>query len=483
MTSWIGQHGIILFLLAGYLAVLAQHAIAGKRRTKGLADYYVGGRSMGGVALGISFFATYSSTNSFIGFAGQTYSYGLPWLLFVPVITVFCFVAWRWVAPRLREATASLDSVTIPDFIGFRFGSNAARFSAALIVVFASLLYMTAVFKGAGTLLETFLDIPYAGAIGLVLVIVMLYTAVGGFISVVKTDVVQGVIMVLAAILLFVGTVRAAGGLDTFAAVRELPEGRALFSWDAAMPFPVLFGIMVAGTFKLVVEPRQLSRFYALRTPAEARQGLWVSTLIFLFAYSLLLPLGIYARHLFPAGMADTDRIIPEILSGGVVFHPAVGAFLVLALIAAAMSSLDSVLLVLASTCERDIVGVWRGVIPDAAAIRATRWYVAVFAAITGLIALNPPGGIVALTAFSGSLYTACFFPALILGLYWKKGNGAAVLASFAAGVLTLALWRYVPAMSNVHAVFPAVLFSTGAYAVIAARVPLADPSKEPNRE
>lgn len=468
MTAWLGQHWIILFLLVGYTAILVQHAIAGQRRTKGLADYYVGGRSMGGVVLGISFFATYSSTNSFIGFSGQTYAYGLPWLLFVPIITVFCFVAWRWVAPRLRDATAALGSVTIPDFIGFRFASNTARFTAALIVVFASLLYMTAVFKGVGTLLETFIDVPYAAAIAIVLVIVMLYTAVGGFISVVKTDVVQGLMMVLAAILLFVGTARAAGGLDAFASVRDLPAGRDLFSWNAAMPFPVLLGIMVAGTAKLVVEPRQLSRFYALRTPREARQGLWVSTLTFLFAYSLLLPLGIYAHHLFPAGIGDTDRIIPEILSGGAVFHPAVGAFLVLALIAAAMSSLDSVLLVLASTCERDIVGVWQRAIPEAAAIRATRGYVAIFAILTALIALNPPGGIVALTAFSGSLYAACFFPALILGLFWKGGSGAAVMASFAAGILTLALWRYVPGLTNVHAVFPAVALSTGVYVLLA---------------
>ena len=87
------------------------------------------------------------------------------------------------------------------------------------------------------------------------------------------------------------------------------------------------------------------------------------------------------------------------------------------------------------------------------------------------------------LTAFSGSLYAACFFPALILGLYWNRGNGAAVLASFATGILTLALWRYVPGVSNVHAVFPAVLFSTGAYAIIAARMPMVDPSRWSNHE
>jgi len=65
---WLQQNWLILFLLAGYIAILAQHAIAGHRKTKGLTDYYVGGRAMGGIALGLSFFATYSSTNSFIGF-------------------------------------------------------------------------------------------------------------------------------------------------------------------------------------------------------------------------------------------------------------------------------------------------------------------------------------------------------------------------------------------------------------------------------
>ncbi len=151
---------------------------------------------MGGVAIGLSFFATYSSTNSFVGYAGQAYSYGAPWLLLAPSAVMFSLIAWLWIAPRLREFTASLNSVTIPDFIGFRFGSNRARVLAALITIFASLLYMTAVFKGIGNLLEVFLEIPYEVAILLVFLIVVAYTALGGFISVVRTDVVQGVLMI-----------------------------------------------------------------------------------------------------------------------------------------------------------------------------------------------------------------------------------------------------------------------------------------------
>ncbi|MFQ6045333.1 MAG: sodium:solute symporter, partial [Gemmatimonadales bacterium] len=388
--SRLADNWLILLLLAGYVALMAWHAVVGKRRTRGLTDYYVGGRAMGGIALGLSFFATYSSTNSFVGFAGQAYSYGIAWLLLIPAIVSFCVLAWVWIAPRLRAVTESLDSVTIPDFMGFRFGSDVARFTAALIVVFASLLYMTAVFKGAGTLLQAVLGISYVWAIVLVLVIVMAYTAAGGFISVVKTDVVQGVIMILAALFLFTGTVSASGGLGSFLTVRKSLEGARLFEWDAAMPLPVLLGIVVAGTFKLVVEPRQLSRFYALKDKRAVRAGMWTSTAAFLVVYLMLVPIGIYARNLYPSGITDTDRVIPEMLSGGAVFHPAVASFLVLAMIAAAMSSLDSVLLVLASTCERDIVSLIRPPQSEARALLATRVYVALFAVATAVIALEP---------------------------------------------------------------------------------------------
>ena len=179
--NWISSHWIVLLFFLVFLVLTAYHAWVAKRRTRGLVDYYVGGRSMGGVAIGLSFFATYSSTNSFVGYSGQAYAYGMPWLLLAPSAVVFSLIAWLWIAPRLRIFTASLNSVTIPDFIGFRFGSNGARFLAALIVLLASLFYMTAVFKGIGNLLEAFLEIPYGVAIALVFVIVVVYTAVGGF--------------------------------------------------------------------------------------------------------------------------------------------------------------------------------------------------------------------------------------------------------------------------------------------------------------
>lgn len=460
------EYWMVHSLLALYTVMLAHHAWHGKRETKDLADYYVGGRKMGGWMIGLSFFATYASTNSFVGFSGQTYDWGLPWMLFIPTAVAFCLFAWLVVAPRLRSFTAAMDSLTLPDFIGFRFGSTTARLFAALIVIVASFFYMTAVFKGIGNLLEIFLEIPYKLSIVIVFFVVMLYTVIGGFISVVKTDSVQGVVMIFAAILLFTGTVDAAGGLGALSEVRAQPGGEALFTWGGGVAIPVLMGTMFAGLVKFAVEPRQLSRFFALEGDKAIRTGMIVSTVTFAAVFSLLIPIGIYARRIFPDGLEDTDLVVPNLLTE--VFGPGAGAFLLVAMVAAAMSSLDSVLLVMASTTERDVVSILRPGRTEQQEMSWTRGWVALFALITALISLNPPGGIVSLTAFSGSLYGACFFPAIVLGLHWRRGSGIAVMTSFAVGIGVLLTWDMLPGSEILHEVFPAMILSTGAYAAMA---------------
>ncbi len=465
---WIQDHWFLLLLFTLYTLVLAYHAWMGRRRTASLEDFYVGGRNLGGISVGLSFFATFSSTNSFVGFAGQGYFYGVPWLLLTPFIVGCCLITWVWIAPRLRSFTESLSSLTLPDFLGFRFASTGVRFQAALIVIVASFFYMTAIFKGIGNLLEAFLEIPYWLAIVIVFLIVMTYTAVGGFISVVKTDVVQGVLLVFAALFLFEGTVRASGGMRSFFEVRQLPEGAQLFSWDAAMPFPLLVGILFAGAMKMLVEPRQLSRFYALASPAAVRQGMWVATLAFVLVYSLIVPIGIYARRILPGGIVESDRVVPMLLTDPTIFHPLLSSFMLLAMIAAAMSSLDSVLLVMAATCQRDLVGVLIPPRSESSAVRNTKVYVAFFALVTTVLALNPPGGIVKLTVFSGSLYAACFFPALVFGLYWRRGNAAAVMASFAVGISCLLVWERIGLWPVIHEVFPSMLLSCLAFVLVA---------------
>ncbi len=447
-----------------YTIVLIRHAIEGNKKTKNVTDYFIGGRSLGGITIGLSFFATYSSTNSFIGFSGQAYTYGIGWLLVAPCAVIFSLMAWLIVAPKLRRFTEHLDSITVPDFIGLRFGSDSARLIAAVIVIFSSFLYMTAVFKGAGNLLQSFLDMSYELAIFLVLIIVMLYTAVGGFISVARTDAIQGIIMCVAAVVLFLGASSSSGGVRTLFDLDITEAGENLLSWNTAMPFTVLLGVMMASTMKFMVEPRQLSRFYAISDKKNIAIGRVVSTAAFLVVYTLLVPIGLYAHRIIKSPLADSDMVVPTLLTNTAVFSPLLSSFLVLAMVAAAMSSLDSVLLVMASTFHRDIISLKKSEESKELNISATRIYVITGAIITALISLRPPGGIVFLTSFSGSLYAACFLPAILLGLHWRRGNSLAVCSSMVTGAFVLFLWPYLPYSESIHKVFPAMLLSTVLY-------------------
>jgi len=434
MRGGISEHWIAVVLLLGYALLLLVNAWRGRAQTSTLTDYYVGGRRLSGWVVGVSFCATYASTNSYVGNAGKGYALGAPWLLFPFVMLLFTWLSWTTVAPRLREFTARLDALTLPDYLARRYESLAVGRVAAVIVLFASVLYLVAIFKGAGVVLQLFLDVDYSVAVLVTLVIVVLYTAIGGFLSVARTDVAQGLFMLLGSLLV---------GYFVFSRALELAEpGEGLsilkdarladsLGWNAGMPFAVLVGIFLSGSLKLLVDPRQVSRFFALEDQRARRQGMWVAMVLVVLIQLGLFPVGVLA-HLFFESVGDTDMIVPM---------------------------LDSVLLVAASVFSRDLLGV-----VENRGIAITRRAVVGLAVVAAVIALRPPGDIVTITIFSGSLYAACFLPALFFSLHWTRGHAVAVLGSMGAGVLALVLWLASGLNVVLHEVFVGLIASMGIY-------------------
>ncbi|MCZ0942687.1 MAG: hypothetical protein OXJ53_06505, partial [Gammaproteobacteria bacterium] len=335
--EWWAEHWLAGLLLLAYTGMLLHHANLGRRRAKGVAGYYVGGRSAGGFVIGVSFFATYASTNSYVGNAGKGYEYGLPWLGFAVVMVVFTWLAWTVVAPRMRRFAAHWDALTLPDLLHARFApkSQALRLVSAFVVVASSLFYLMAIFKGAGALFQHFLQIPYAAAVGVTLIIVMLYTSVGGFVSVVRTDVVQGVLMVVGSALMFYFVTTAAGGIGILPELRERPDTANLFELGGAVPVVVLMGIALSGSLKLLVDPRQVARFYALRDDNALKVAMRVSVVGIALVQFCLYPIGIYA-HFLIEGVTDTDNVVPMLINDRSVFPLAVSDFLIIAILAAA---------------------------------------------------------------------------------------------------------------------------------------------------
>ncbi len=471
------EHWLAMVLLLTYSLLLVHNAYIGSKVSAGLDDFYVGGRKMGGLAIGISFFATFASTNSYIGHAGKGYTYGLAWMAMPLMLILFTYITWRWIGPKTRRLAARFDALTLPDFLASRFlkplegkavtQKHPLLIVSGLIIVFCSLLYLVAIFKGVGHLFERFFDVPYEVAIGIALVIVMLYTSVGGFVSVVRTDVIQGVLMMVGAITIFYFVTSAAGGVGALVDLSEMPSKDFLFDLNGGIPFVVLLGIALSGSLKLIVDPRQTSRFYALKDEASLRQGMWAAVIGLTIVQLCLYPVGIYA-HLLMSGVTDTDLIIPTLVNDPSVFPIWAGDFLFIAIIAAAMSSMDSVLLVAASTFYKNLIQPFNLASAQTFPLAWTRAAVLFLAVISAGFALNPPGDILAITIFSGSLYAACFFPAVVCGLYWQKGSAFGVLASMAVGVATLLAWIGSGMSSVLHEVFPALAMSLLVYYVTA---------------
>ena len=471
--QWFVDHWFAVLLFGIYALVLAFHARVGLRRSRSAEDFFVGVRRMGGVVLGVSFYATFASTNSYIGNAGKGYEYGVPWLTMAVFFVIFTYVSWRVVAPRLRRFTADWQLVTVPDFLAVRFASRRVRMASAVIVAFASLLFLVAIFKGAGNLFQVFLNIRYEFAVAITLAIVVLYTSVGGFISVVRTDVVQGALMLVGSLMLFYFVTSAAGGIGVIMELPAREDTAHLVELNAAIPFVVLLGIALSGSLKLLIDPRQISRFYGLKDERSIKVGMWVALIGILIVQFSLFPIGLYARFLLD-GVTDTDLVVPLLVNDPNVVPNLFGDFLIIAILAAAMSSLDSVLLVAASVVSRDLIG---QIVKTSqqSEIRFTRIGVIGFALVGALIALRPPGGIVEITIFSGSLYAVCFIPGIVLGLHWRRGNETAALAAFGLGIAVLVGWRVQGFNAVLHEVFPALIASIAVYALVARFSPSVD--------
>ncbi|MEE3152140.1 MAG: hypothetical protein VX300_07685, partial [Acidobacteriota bacterium] len=250
------------------------------------------------------------------------------------------------------------------------------------------------------------------------------------------------------------------------------PLGDALLASTGTMPWALLLGIACAGGAKFLVEPRQVSRFFALRDDRALRIGMIVAPAAIGFSYLCLLPIGVLARGLLADGsVAETDAIIPALLTDPQVTGQVAAAVILTALLGAAMSSIDSVLLVLAGAFQRDVVEVFMGDFEDARSLRFTRVQVVVFATVTALVALRPPGDILSLTIFSGSLYAACFAAPLFAALFrWRGSPVSAVGAMLIGGVVVVSwstLTEGVSTLSSIHPVFASVAASFAGYAVL----------------
>lgn len=436
-------------VLAVYFITMLIAGVVGARHTHTLTEFVVGGRKAGPWVSAFGFGTSYFSAVLFIGYAGRSgYDYGL-WAILIGIANaVFgAFLAWKVLGNRTREVTRRLKIKTMPQFFEKRYDSKAMKTLAVLVIFVFMTPYSASVYSGLGYLCDNVLGIGYNTAMILIAVVAALYVVLGGFVSSMIADFIQGVIMIFGVITMIIFVVRTpeVGGLaQGFERMGNIMLDTSLFPPASKTVIGVL-SLVILTSFGTWGMPQMVQKFYGIESEEKVKSATVIST-----AFCLLISTGAYfvgslSRLFFDEvpklnGKANYDLIIPEILSKLPVILLAVILVLVLA---ASVSTLSGITLTSCSAVAMDfIVPVIKPSMKRENTLLLTRILCVLFIVSSYFLAtMKSP--ILTLMAFSWGTICATLLPSYLLGLYIKRFNKVSAFCSMASGLvcsLTLAI-------------------------------------------
>ncbi|MGM0875071.1 MAG: sodium:solute symporter family protein [Bacillota bacterium] len=470
---------IILLTFALYIGIAIYNT------AKETSDFYVAGRGVPPIFNGMAIGADWMSAASFIGMAGTIMLLGFDGLAYIMGWTGGYLLLTFLLAPQLRK----YGRYTVPEFIGDRYNSHAARVIAAICTIIISFTYSIGQLSGSGVVIGRLFEIDAKVGTMIGVVLIAFYAAFGGMKGITWTQVAQYLILILAYLIpvIFMSlqiTNNPAPWLSYGKIVEEMGElDRQLgiseyfapFTNGTKWQFLALMFTLMAGTAGL---PHVIVRFYTVSTMKAARwSGAWALLFIGLLylsapAYAafsrFILMTNVAGKKLseLPAwteswvntgklqvadgngdGILQWSELIisndivvmatPEIANLGmfVIGLVAAGAM------AAALSTAGGLMIAISSSFAHDIY--YRVLKPDASEkkrLAVARWSIVIATLFAGLIALNPPGAITQIVAWAFALASGTFFPALLIGVWWKRSNTPGVISGMLVGLaVTLA--------------------------------------------
>lgn len=435
----------ITFIL--YLGLMLVIGLIAYRRTQDLSDYVLGGRNLGPIPSALSAGASDMSGWLLLGLPGfaMTAGYGAFWL--AGGLLIGTWLNWLIVAQRLRTYSHRADdALTLPAFFEKRFKdhSHTLRVVSAFFILVFFLFYTSSGLVAGGKLFNTVFGLDYQIAVVLGSFAVISYTLFGGFLAVSWTDVVQGLLMVGALVLIPVIALSDLGGVTaTFAAIEaKNPELLNMMTEADGS------SITLIGTLSLVGwglgyfgQPHILARFKGIKSkdhvPAARRIAVLWSGVSMLGSVMI----GLFAIAYLKTDLADSETVFMVMVNA--LFNPAVAGILLAAILAAVMSTADSQLLVSSSALAEDF---YKALFHKNASakqlVNVGRGAVVIIAIIATLLALDENSGVLALVSYAWAGFGAAFGPALIFSLYWKRMNRWGALAGIVIGGLTVVVWK-----------------------------------------
>jgi len=424
----------VLITLVLYNAILIGVGLWARKRNQGVEDFFLAGRGLGPWVAAISASASSSSAWTLLGVSGAAYAWGLPALWIFPATVGGFLLNWVWVAPRLQtlarqENAITLSAVIAPEAMG-NMRQTILRVAAG-IIVFCFVFYIASQFEAAGKAFESVFGLSKQTSILIGAGIVLLYTLLGGFWAVSVTDSIQGVLMVVAAIVLPAVALLSVGGFSALSSgLAEIGNvGSPLASETIAGLGSIFF---VLGLFGIGVgypgQPHVVNRFMALKDRQSLRQGRIIALVWAVLVYAGMLLLGLSARVLF-SDLGDSEQVLFKTASE--LLPPVIAGVMLAAVLSAIMSTADSQLLVASSAISYD----WNLAGGGAkAGMGNTRVTVVVVLVMATILALVWRADIFSRVLFAWSAAGSAFGPILIMRLAGRSVRPSATFIAMLTG-------------------------------------------------
>ena len=441
------RYQVLLLALGLYLVACLWLGYVSWRRTRTRRGFFMANRNLGPFAVTMGLFASNFSGFAFVGGPGLVYATGAGslWMLLCASFSV-CLVFFL-LAKRLRLLGEARDALSVPGVLAARFSSEGTRGLAAVAVLLGTVGYLGVQIRAMATLVQQLLvgsgawsDAPLTACVGLSLGVVVLYGAFGGVLASVATDVLQGVVMITASVLVFFAATRVfEGGLPQAFAVVNGDDPSALSPFGThgalvALSWYLLFALGAAG------QPHYVSKLMMLRRPRDARYVLPLMLVAMTLASLLWFSVGFVMRAAVLDGrVAPLER--PDLAAGTFLelfLHPAVAGIVSAGVLAAIMSSADSFLNVGAAALVDDLPRAF-GLTPSSR-LWPARVATLGLAAGAALVAWAWTDLIALLGALGWGILAAALTPLLALGLNWKRPSAPAANASLIVGLILAVL-------------------------------------------
>ncbi|HSQ36159.1 MAG TPA: sodium/proline symporter, partial [Candidatus Binatia bacterium] len=441
----------MLLVVVGYFILLITWGLVQGRKVKNDCDYAIAGRKLPGWAAALSERATGESSWALLGLPGMAYATGLTEIWTALGCVAGIVTAWVGLAWRLRDEAEKFQVNTFSDYIAKKHGEMGRwiRMISSSAIVFFFFFYVGAQFMGGGKTLFTLFNVNEKLGMLLTALVIIPYTIYGGFMSVIYTDCVQAVLMIVTLIITPVaGLIYIAKTPGLFAA--SLPgalraAGPEYISLTgSASGFAA--GVMIAGCFSwffgyLGGQPQLSMRFMAIKDATQARKARNIGVAWTLVAYLGALAIGWIGLAIFgPHGLPDQEHVLPLVLLK--LFPPALAALLITGAIAAMISTTDSLLVLSSSELSENLIKPLGTQRSEAECLRRSRFITACLALVAlGLAYVFPSRLIYSMVSYVWAGIGGTFSIVILFTLFWKRYHGRAVIITIVSGLLFTVLW------------------------------------------